>query len=245
MPRKKKEDDIPTPSNKIINFYEHIPKDMLNKNENPNYHLHQINLPFRMVICAPSGSGKTNFLINLLHLFSQGNKGTFNSITIVTANCDEPLYKWLSLKCPSIQIKEGLHNTPLLDKMDKSVNHLVIWDDCVLAKDLSMVEKYYMRARKQSCSCIFISQSYFLTPKFIRKNCNYMVFLKLSGNREINLILSEFGLGLSKEQLLEMYKYATKEKFSPLVIDLEDADKRFRKGFLEILDADQFTLNSM
>ena len=68
MPRKKK-DDEPLPTNKIINFYEHIPKDMLNKNENPNYHLHQINLPFRMVICAPSGSGKTNFLINLLHLF--------------------------------------------------------------------------------------------------------------------------------------------------------------------------------
>ena len=107
MPRKKKEDDIPTtPSNKIINFYEHIPKDMLDTAENPNYHLHQINLPARMVICAPSGSGKTNFLINLLHTFSQGSKGTFAYITIVTANVDEPLYKWLSLKCPQIQIKE-------------------------------------------------------------------------------------------------------------------------------------------
>ena len=240
MPRKKKEDDITTPSNKIINFYEHIPKDMLNKSENPNYHLHQINLPFRMVICAPSGSGKTNFLINLLHLFSQGSKGTFNSITVVTANCDEPLYKWLSLQYPQIQIKEGLQNTPLLDKMDKSLNHLVIWDDCVLAKDLSMVEKYYMRARKQNCSCIFISQSYFKTPIFIRKNCNYMVILRLSGNREINLILSEFGLGLTKEQLLEMYEYATNEKFSPLVIDMENMDKRFRKGFLEILNPDNY-----
>ena len=65
-----------------------------------------------------------------------------------------------------------------------------------------------------------------------------MVILRLSGNREINLILSEFGLGLTKEQLLEIYKYATKEKFSALVIDMEDMDKRFRKGFLEILDPD-------
>jgi hypothetical protein len=128
-----------------------------------------------------------------------------------------------------------------LDKMDKSLNHLVIWDDCVLAKDLSMVEKYCMRARKQSCSCIFISQSYFLTPKFIRKNCNYMVLLRLSGNREINLILSEFGLGLTKEQLLEMYKYATKEKFSPLIIDCEsEPHERFRKGFLEILNPSDY-----
>ena len=186
--------------------------------------------------------GKTNFLINLLHLFSQGSKGTFFSITIVTQNLDEPLYKWLSLQCPQIQIKEGLQNTPLLDKMDKSLNHLVIWDDCVLAKDLSMVEKYYMRARKQNCSCIFISQSYFKTPIFIRKNCNYMVILRLSGNREINLILSEFGLGLTKEQLLEMYKYATKEKFSALVIDMENMEKRFRKGFLEILNPDDLQI---
>jgi hypothetical protein len=69
-----------------------------------------------------------------------------------------------------------------------------------------------------------------------------MVILRLSGNREINLILSEFGLGLTKEQLLEMYKYATKEKFSALVIDMEDMDKRFRKGFLEILNPDDISV---
>jgi hypothetical protein len=67
-----------------------------------------------------------------------------------------------------------------------------------------------------------------------------MVLLKLSGNREVNVILSEFGLGITKEQLVELYKYATKEKFSPLIIDMEeDASKRFRKGFLEILDFDR------
>ena len=236
MPRKQKEDQLPT--SKTTNFYEHIPKDMLSKSESPNYHLHQISAPFRMVVCAPSGSGKTSFLTNLLHLLSQGSKGTFADITVVTGSADEPLYKWLQLKCPSIQVKEGLHSTPLLDKVDKSVSHLVIWDDCVLAKDLSVVEKYYMRARKQSCSCIFTSQSYYKTPTFIRKNCSYMVTLRLSGSREVSLVLSELGLGLTKEQLLEIYKYATKEKFSALVTDMEDMDKRFRKGFLEVLDPD-------
>jgi hypothetical protein len=63
-----------------------------------------------------------------------------------------------------------------------------------------------------------------------------MVLLKLSGNREVNLILSEFGLGITKEDLIDLYEYATKEKFSPLLIDMEEeADKRFRKGFIEIL----------
>jgi hypothetical protein len=64
-----------------------------------------------------------------------------------------------------------------------------------------------------------------------------MVLLKLSGQREVNMILSEFGLGISKDQLLDLYKYATSEKFSPLIIDFEeDIDKRFRKGLTEIID---------
>lgn len=235
-PKKKKVVKEDEPDGTIKNLYEKIPKELLDKVDNPNFHLHQLKLPFRMCIVAPSGSGKTNFLVNLISIFS-ANKGTFQSITIITRNKDEPLYRWISQKSDQIVIKEGLSNTPPLDKFDKELNHLVVWDDLVLAKDLTMVEQYYIRARKLNVSCIFISQSFFKIPKIIRNNCGYMVLLKLSGNREVNMILSEFGLGITKEELLELYKYATAEKFSPLVIDMEeDATKRFRKGLLEILN---------
>jgi hypothetical protein len=234
MPPKKKDKDID--GGKIVNMYERIPKEFLDKVDNPNFHLHNFKLPFRMCVVAPSGSGKTNFLVNLLKVFSCGDKGTFSTITIITRNKDEPLYKWITSKCDQIVIKEGLSNTPKLDDFDKEKNHLVVWDDLVLSKDLSMVENYYIRARKLNCSVIFISQSYFKIPKIIRNNCSYMVLLKLSGNREVNMILSEFGLGISKEELIQLYEYATMEKFSPLVIDMEEgAEKRFRKGLLEIL----------
>jgi len=233
MPPKKKNGDVPT--GLIENLYEKIPKELLDKVENPNFHIHNLKLPFRMCIVAPSGSGKTNFLVNLLSMFSVG-KGTFASINIITRNADEPLYKWVKGKSDQIVIKEGLTNTPPLDKFDKELNHLVVWDDLVLSKDLSMVENYYIRARKLNVSVIFISQSYFKIPKIIRNNCSYMVLLKLSGNREVNMILSEFGLGVSKEELLQLYEYATKEKFSPLLIDMEeDKFKRFRKGLIEII----------
>ena len=63
-----------------------------------------------------------------------------------------------------------------------------------------------------------------------------MVLLKLSGNREVNMILSEFGLGVTKDELLALYQYATTEKFSPLIIDMEaGADDRFRKGLPEVI----------
>jgi ABC-type dipeptide/oligopeptide/nickel transport system ATPase component len=234
MPPKKNNNDG-KPTGQIENLYEKIPKELLDKVDNPNFNLHRLKLPFRMCIVAPSGSGKTNFLINLLSIMSSG-KGTFASIHIITKNADEPLYKWIQSKSDQIVIKEGLNNTPPLDKFDKELNHLVVWDDLVLAKDLSMVENYYIRARKLNVSVIFISQSYFKIPKIIRNNCSYMVLLKLSGNREVNMILSEFGLGVSKEQLIALYEFATREKFSPLLIDLEaDKNDRFRKGLIDII----------
>jgi hypothetical protein len=53
--------------------------------------------------------------------------------------------------------------------------------------------------------------------------------------------MTEFGLGVSKEQLLKIYEYATAEKFSPLVIDMEaDKDNRFRKGLNEIIDINDY-----
>ena len=74
-----------------------------------------------------------------------------------------------------------------------------------------MVENYYIRARKLNCSVIFLSQSYFKIPKNIRGNCSYLVLLKLSGQRETNLILSEFGLGITKEELIKVYEFAIKD----------------------------------
>jgi hypothetical protein len=238
MPRKKKEED-PLPSQGgVINWYEKMPKDFLDKAENPNHHLHGINLPFRMCVSAPSGSGKSNFLVNLIHLFSTGGKGTFADITIITRNKDEPIYNYLTSKCDQIIIKEGLQNIPSLDKMDKKVNHLVCFDDLILAKDQTQIINYYIRARKLNCSVVYLSQSFFDIPSIIRKNCSYMVFLKIGGLREIKTILRDFALNCSKQQLIGMYDFATEEKLSPFIIDIEEKDRthKFRKGFNQYLN---------
>ncbi len=222
-------------SAKVQNLYEIMPQELLVSAPNPNIHLHNMKLPFRLVCVAPSGSGKTNWLVFMLSLFSAG-PGTFHHITVVTRNKDEPLYKWLESLNDRIKVVEGLENTPLLDKMDKDFNHLVVFDDLVLTKDQTRIANYYIRARKLNCSVCYLSQSYFGIPKIIRQNCTYLVLLKLSGARELNLILSEGGLGIDKNELLRIYKEATAEKFSPLIIDYEaEPDKRYRKGFDEFI----------
>ena len=241
MPPKSKADKLIPKGNEVINYYEHMPKHLLNEPENPNKHLHNLKIPFRAVICAPSGSGKTNFLTNLLHMFCAG-KGTFADIAIITRNADEPLYNWLKEKGEGlISIKEGLQNLPLLDKFDKEENHLVVLDDLVLTKNQEAIEAYYIRARKLNCSVIYISQSYFRIPKIIRQNLSYLFILKLGGDRDMKLILTEFGLGIDKDCMVRIYEYATAEKFNVLTIDME-ADKahRLRHNYLEIIDPQEF-----
>ena len=243
MPPRKKAPVVNT--GQIINFYDHVPKKYLDDVENPNYDLHNFDIPFRMCIVAPSGSGKTNFLLNLIKVFSQG-KGTFADITIVTRNKDESLYRYLEGEFEQIQIKEGMHSTPKLDDMKKEQNHLVCWDDMVLSKNLQPVEEYYMRARKKNCCVVFLSQSYYDIPKFIRKNSTYLVLLDLGGSkRERTAIMNEWGSDLDADELNAVFNDATAEKLRPLIITGGKVarNKKYRKGFLDYYDLDTFLKN--
>ena len=44
------------------------------KADNPSYDLHHFETPFRCLVVAPSGSGKRNFITNLISVFCKGNK---------------------------------------------------------------------------------------------------------------------------------------------------------------------------
>lgn len=235
--RKKPKDD-----GNIINFYDVIPKKYLNDVDNPNWNKHNIDIPFRMCVVAPSGSGKTNFIMNIIKVFSEG-KGTFADISIITRNKDEPLYNWLSVQNESITVKEGMMNNPKLDDYDKEYNHLLIWDDLVLSKNLEQVCEYYIRARKKNVSLMFLSQSYADIPKMIRKNSDYLILFDLGGStREQNYIMREWGSDLEKEQLQAIYRDATSKNLNPLIIKGGKVarDKKYRKSFLEYYNIDNF-----
>ena len=76
---------------------------------------------------------------------------------------------------------------------------------------------------------MFLSQSFYNTPKIIRQNVNYVVILKLGGTRDINSLLREVSIGLTKEQLLEMHNVSTKNKID-VIINLEKSgNERYRK----------------
>ena len=96
-----------------------------------------------------------------------------------------------------------------------------------------IISEYFIRGRKRGCSLMFLSQSYYGTPKIIRQNVNYCVILKLGGSRDINSIMRECSIGIDKQELLFMYKEATKNKFDCLIINLDkNGNERYRYNFL-------------
>jgi hypothetical protein len=204
------------------------------KTENPNYDMHHFDTPFRSLVVAPSGSGKSNFITNLISLFCKG-KGTFDSIFIFCKSRDEPLYQFLGDKSKGlIEIHESLEKLPALNDLKTSEQTLIIFDDFITdIKKFPIISEYFIRGRKRCCSLMFLSQSYFNTPKVIRQNINYCVVLKLGGTRDVNAILRECSIGLTKEELLYMYQQATKQKFDVFIINLDKNDnERYRHNFL-------------
>ena len=173
----------------VDNFYSRpeVTRFLDKKTPNPNKDLHGFDIPFRLCCVSPSGSGKSNWVVNLISLFSQG-KGTFAQVFIICKDKEEPLYKFLASKSDQICIREGLHSLPDLDKFDKDIASLVVIDDMMLDKNQDKVLQYYIRCRKKSVSIAYLAQSYFVIPKVVRNNCNYLVLLKLSGDRELSMI---------------------------------------------------------
>ena len=219
----------------LIDWYKEIPKKYLTKTHNPNFKIHGIQVPFRMLIIGGSGSGKTQTFLNILHNFS----GTFQNIFLITKNKDEPLYNYLAdkLKDKVFEIFEGISKAPDLDTFNKKEQTLVVFDDLVLEKNQSAIEEYYIRARKLNCSVIYLSQSYYAVPLNIRRNLTYLLIKRLQSLKDLYAILREYALGVDKKVLKNIYEKATGTKQDFLLVDMEaESADRFRKNFNEIFD---------
>ena len=221
----------------LVDWYKKIPSKYLTKSHNPNFKIHGLNLPFRMLIIGGSGSGKTQTLMNIIHNMND----TFNEIYVITKNKQEPIYEYLEDKLgdKGVSVVEGIENAPNLDKdINKKDQTLIVMDDLVLESNQRPLEEYFIRARKQNCSLIYISQSYYAVPKMIRKNLNYLVIKQLSSLQDLFRIMREYSLGDNKAQIKKIYENATSDnKQDFLLVDLDSTpENRFRKNFNDIFE---------
>ena len=221
-------------SKSLVNFYSlRQVKEMREESHNPHFQDTDIDLPARVCIVGASGSGKTTSLMNFILL----TPNTFGHITIVTRQ-SEPLYEFLDakLKSKNITILYDLSKLPEpKDIPDKSIQHLVIFDDCITLKDQSKIVSYFIYGRKVGAgiTCFYLSQSYYSVPKAIRGQLSYIFLVKVGQKRDLNLILQDCGGLVEKKELMQLYTEASKERFHFLKINLNtcDMNKKFSRNF--------------
>ena len=156
--------------------------------------------PFRMLIIGPSGSRKTNTLLRLIEKFHPIDK-----IYLYTKDTDEQKYQYLINKREQVGIK-NLNNPHAFIEYSNDMNDvlqdinnynknknkivLIIVDDMIAdimrsEKFKAIVKELFIRCRTLNISIIFITQSYFRTPKDARLNSAHYILMKISNNKEL------------------------------------------------------------
>ena len=131
---------------------------------------------FRMLIAGPSGSGKTNALMHMLYeplLY-------FDKLFLYAKNLEQSKYQDLIDRFDEISKHVGYNIIecskdeiiPVSD-LDSESQKVVIFDDFVCERNQRPLIDYFIRGRHKNCSVIYLSQSFYKTPKDIRLNCSH------------------------------------------------------------------------
>ena len=203
--------DINTKNKKFKQLYPFMPKDT-----------------FRMLICGNSGSGKTNLLFHMLIelLFY------YDKIYLYAKNLEQEKYQNLMKEMNEASNEEAGYKImevsndkiiPITHLPYEDNQKIIIFDDYVCEKNQSEIVDHFIQGRHKNCSVIYLSQSFYKTPRDIRLNCSHYCIYEFPSARERSMISSE--LGVEKEQ----YKKATKKPFSFLYID--KPKKKVKRNF--------------
>ena len=169
---------------------------------------------FRMLICGPSNSGKTNILLHMLYKLL-----AYDKIYLSAKNLHQDKYQYMIddfdtrvNPVTGYNVIEGANDVIPLEVLPTDNQKIVIFDDMVCESNQRDIIEYFINGRHRNCSVIYLSQSYFKVPKNIRDNCSHFcVFGFLP--RENNRIADELGID---RELLER---ATNTKYSFLYHD--------------------------
>ena len=185
---------------------------------------------FCMLICGTSGSGKTNLLLHILikPLIY------YDNIYLYAKNFEREKYQKLINKMNEVSREMSCDYDILTVSNGKIIpindldydNHqkIVIFDDYVCEKNQRQIVDYFIQGRHKNCSVIYLSQSFYKTPRDIRLNCSHYCIYEFPSSRERNMISSE--LGVEPEKL----KKATKEQYDFLYVD--KPRKKVKRNFI-------------
>ncbi len=202
------------------------------------------------ILVGSTGCGKSNMVVNMICR----NKIVYDRLYILSRHIHQPAYKYIKKYIEGLENKikkrfnlnsnviqlwtDDITELPAIDDMDAEYRNVLIIDDFAVIPKLLMgkIVDYYTRARHSNCSCWFLGQMYFNIPRGVRMNCHYIILFNNNNSREISSLERELS-NLDKGEFRKIYNYALDKKYNFLFIDnLAVNDKRFRKGFKEIIE---------
>jgi hypothetical protein len=211
--------------------------DRVNSNTyNPYEGEHFLSLSFRMLLIGAARSGKTTTVLNYLHKLQKGNQEpTFSKIYVVVPSSTEEIY--LAIRRDfNVEFLEMTKPLPNFEEFDFESNTLFIMDDLVTTATPALKKQildYFARSGKFGVSIFYITQDYFSTDTFLRRNCTHFALLGLFPN-DISIIAKRCGSGVTSNALQNMYKHCAKTRYRPLIISVSDrANVWFRIAFSE------------
>jgi hypothetical protein len=204
-------------SNKNINFYT-LPKvqKYMSKHKDVQKEYTKIPITHHMLIVGKTNSGKSVVEMNYIYRTSLPPNGTFTKIFLCVKKI-EPFTKHLMKELKDLcVVYTDLNLFPSVndfeDLSNKNDNHfLVIFDDVIndkSAKDVKKINEYFTFGRSKGIHCLFLTQSYFQTDIFIRKQVSFVLLCGISGKNDLKRILADYQFGSMNIPTLEnMYDY--------------------------------------
>ena len=121
--------------------------------------------------------------------------------------------------------------------LDKENKILIVFNDMIadmINKKLSSIAtELFIRGRKLNISLVFISQSYFKVPKYVRNDSTHFFIMKIPNKRELQQIAIIHSSDINAWDFIKIYRKCTDKPYSFLVIDTtlpSNNPLRFRKN---------------
>ena len=179
-----------------------------------------IKWPFKWCLVGSSGSGKTNFALEVIshahQLFDQ-----IPSKIIIVYKEFQDVYNQFNDYIPTLTYNEDEIDFEEITKQNDE-NLLIICDDLYYSKKITEVAEHFLiKGRHRNTSWLVLTQSIFNHPalKNISRNSSHITLFKSVRLNEPHIFFSQLRPNSSKV-LQDIYRKATENAYSYLDIDL-------------------------
>jgi hypothetical protein len=187
------------------------------------------NFPFCLTLIAPTNSGKTVVIVNLLY---RHYKKYFDEIIYIspTVHIDDTLennvneddeitkiYEDDDLRNVDILLDEVIKEQKKTPKEERKKILIVLDDMIAYFKKHSTLDNLPSLSRHYGICFIVCSQSYMALPPRLRRNASHYIIFRVFNKEELASIYKE--IGSNYEDFGKYYEEATKEKYSFLMLD--------------------------